>query len=362
MPTAKTETLKEISEAYSKAREHVTRWYRWSYEDEEFSKLVREFAWANYRGDLTVENPEYARKYRVFNRDRLRQKAAERYKASQATLEKAAAREKRNRAKAERLSEDLRHREWLKAAKAYLRALDEPERKELARKRRNENRRRRQKEKIDSGAYLDALAHDPRSKLAPWANKSAIFRIRAEARRLSRDTGVTHHADHIYPIKSPLVCGLHCERNLRVVPAEINIEKSNSLPGCCAEELWDPVSPEVYYDGELLLQMTRRRALEEEREEVARREREEARKIREKARRAAARARPKKKRGRKPMTAEQAARKPAVQALLAGASIRGVVREFGGTGVDLVRYARLVNPDYRSPHHKHGRAKAVRST
>lgn len=36
-----------------------------------------------------------------------------------------------------------------------------------------------------------------------------------------------YHVDHIVPLNSPLVCGLHCEANLRVLHPNVNIRKGN---------------------------------------------------------------------------------------------------------------------------------------
>jgi len=37
------------------------------------------------------------------------------------------------------------------------------------------------------------------------------------------------HVDHIVPLVSPLVCGLHCESNLELVPALENLRKGNRV-------------------------------------------------------------------------------------------------------------------------------------
>jgi hypothetical protein len=62
-----------------------------------------------------------------------------------------------------------------------------------------------------------------------WADLDAIKRIYAEARRLGVETGVKHHVDHIVPLQSDVVCGLHVQNNLRVLPAFDNLSKHNKL-------------------------------------------------------------------------------------------------------------------------------------
>lgn len=64
-------------------------------------------------------------------------------------------------------------------------------------------------------------------RVPAWADRKAIDAIYFEAARISYTTGVLHHVDHIVPINSPLVCGLHCEANLRVLDARENALKSN---------------------------------------------------------------------------------------------------------------------------------------
>lgn len=60
-----------------------------------------------------------------------------------------------------------------------------------------------------------------------WANLSAIKTFYAEAARLSKEVGGVWHVDHIVPLTHPLVCGLHCEFNLRVLPGPENQSKAN---------------------------------------------------------------------------------------------------------------------------------------
>lgn len=50
-----------------------------------------------------------------------------------------------------------------------------------------------------------------------------------EARRLTTETGIMHHVDHIVPLKGDMVSGLHCPDNLQVLTYLDNIRKSNKL-------------------------------------------------------------------------------------------------------------------------------------
>jgi hypothetical protein len=115
-------------------------------------------------------------------------------------------------------------------------------------------RRRREKPEIvraaqrhhyrkNKGRYVaQARAREELIKRAtpPWANLKAIERFYVEAERLTRVTGIKHHVDHFYPLQGKMMCGLHVEANLRVVPALVNLRKSNRIeeavgaPLCCA--------------------------------------------------------------------------------------------------------------------------------
>lgn len=62
-----------------------------------------------------------------------------------------------------------------------------------------------------------------------WANFQEIEKFYIEARQLSESTNRSYQVDHIVPLTSNEVCGLHCEANLQILLAKENNRKNNSL-------------------------------------------------------------------------------------------------------------------------------------
>lgn len=62
-----------------------------------------------------------------------------------------------------------------------------------------------------------------------WANPMEIAKIYRRRDRATRESGVSHEVDHIVPLLHPLVCGLHVEQNLQVIPKTRNQQKLNKF-------------------------------------------------------------------------------------------------------------------------------------
>ena len=60
-----------------------------------------------------------------------------------------------------------------------------------------------------------------------WANEFFIKEAYALSKLRTEIFGFPWHVDHVIPLQGKLVCGLHVENNLQVIPGSENCKKSN---------------------------------------------------------------------------------------------------------------------------------------
>ncbi|WP_290646590.1 hypothetical protein, partial [Aquabacterium sp.] len=70
-----------------------------------------------------------------------------------------------------------------------------------------------------------------RNAMPAWADLEKIAAFYAEARRLTLETGIQHEVDHIYPLNSPTICGLHVHQNMQILTRSENASKGNRYAG-----------------------------------------------------------------------------------------------------------------------------------
>lgn len=66
-----------------------------------------------------------------------------------------------------------------------------------------------------------------RQAVPRWANHAMIAEWYKLAEEMTKLCGLRFHVDHIVPLVSDIVCGLHWEGNLQILPFDENIHKGN---------------------------------------------------------------------------------------------------------------------------------------
>lgn len=83
------------------------------------------------------------------------------------------------------------------------------------------------KQNLDKRNAATARRKSTKLQATPsWINQDNIDDLYKLAVILN-STGINLHVDHIVPLQSDIVCGLHCEANLQLLPASDNTSKGN---------------------------------------------------------------------------------------------------------------------------------------
>lgn len=67
------------------------------------------------------------------------------------------------------------------------------------------------------------------NRVPKWANLSEIRKVYENAAEMIKSTGIEYHVDHIIPLNSDVVCGLHVPWNLQIITKSENCSKKNSI-------------------------------------------------------------------------------------------------------------------------------------
>lgn len=159
-------------------------------------------------------------------------------------------------------SKYLRNREKIRetANKKYRENLEESRAKarEQSRKYKDQRLKYNRENPHLAAAYIAKRRAVKKERIPSWFGEFDRF-VTMEAAELvklrEKATGIEWHIDHMIPLQGALASGLHCGKNLQVIPAYLNRSKSNKLwlhePDQWLKALRDvasPPQPEVYFD------------------------------------------------------------------------------------------------------------------
>ena len=94
---------------------------------------------------------------------------------------------------------------------------------------RNRKKKWREENRGLRAAYNAKRRAAERNATPCWVDSKEIESKYVEARRRTKVSGIQYDVDHIIPLNSPIVCGLHVEYNLRVITATANNRKGNTF-------------------------------------------------------------------------------------------------------------------------------------
>jgi hypothetical protein len=123
-------------------------------------------------------------------------------------------------------------RNWNKRNKDKLQKYSKKSYYKHIEKNRNRARDWQRKNKAKVTANVARRGALKKQAIPPWACLETIKKIYQEALKITKITGIKHEVDHIYPLQSKYLCGLHVETNLQILTKQQNLTKGNrTWPG-----------------------------------------------------------------------------------------------------------------------------------
>lgn len=182
--------------------------------------------------ELAARKRAYASRWRTENPEKAKLVEGRRNREDVARRSRAYYAANRERIRAERNEWRLRHPEL-----ARQQAREYKTRQESRQRRRERYAKEQEANKAWKAAHPELVrAYCTRRNSAkrvatcPWADEEAIKAIYAKA------ASVGLQVDHIVPLRSQLVCGLHCEANLQLLTRSENSSKGNRR----WPDMWEP--------------------------------------------------------------------------------------------------------------------------
>lgn len=235
MTRKKVESPEDVERLRTYRREYMRRRYKAN--PDAARAVARAAYWKNpekYREktrEQRMAKPEVVRArvndWAKRNKERL---SAYREKTKERRAALAKARGRKPLTEEQKLAARVRVKEWLlsnrERAKKY--------REEYSSKNADASRVRTRKWAQENPGRARALSVERKARklnaTPTWANRFFISEIYDLCKRRNdcKTGGVNWHVDHIVPLRSAIVCGLHVEHNLRVIPAVENMKKHNS--------------------------------------------------------------------------------------------------------------------------------------
>ena len=171
-----------------------------------------------------MNNPEYAKQYYEANKERIKARSAKYNEDNKdAVRERERQRYQSNRehysARARKYNED--NKDAIKEYNAEYSRLWRENNREYGKIWRENN--------PQYGIEASRLRNTRLERAIPgWYEDELVKRLYLKRKELNQRYGANLHVDHIIPIQSDTVCGLHCWANLQLLDKSLNQSKSNS--------------------------------------------------------------------------------------------------------------------------------------